>query len=272
MRITIITPCRNAARYIEQTVQSVLTQHAVQTGRVTLEYIVCDGASTDETVKIVESFKSPLITLSSEPDETMYEALAKGLSRATGDVVAYLNAGDYYHPYALDVVEESFTNSGTSWITGFATLYNELGAIVEVVLPFRYRTRLFDCGAYGTLLPFLEQESTFWRRSLQRNLDYDALAKMRYAGDYFLWKSFSRQSNLCVVEGMLGGFRKHAGQLSENLGSYLAEMGQLTRKPGLTDKALATWDRWLWNAPPRIKKRFNPKGLFRYDHERQCWY
>jgi glycosyltransferase involved in cell wall biosynthesis len=272
MRVTIVTPCRNAARYIKETVQSVLSQHAVETGQVTLEYIVCDGASTDETVKIVQGFNSPLITIISEPDKTMYEALAKGLSRATGDIVAYLNAGDYYHPYALDVVAELFMNREISWITGFATVYNELGAIVEVVLPFRYRRRLFVCGAYGTSLPFLEQESTFWRRSVQENLNYDALARMRYAGDYFLWESFSHRADLCVVEAVLGGFRKHSGQLSENLESYLEEVRQVTRKPSLVDSVVATWDRLLWNAPSRIKKRFNSKGLFRYDHVRQRWY
>lgn len=271
MRITIVTPCRNAVKYIRETVESVLFQSVFRSGRAELEYIVCDGASTDSTLSIVREFDAPPIKIISEPDKTMYDALAKGLSRASGDVVGYLNAGDYYHPYAFEVLVDIFQNRNVSWVTGFTTIYNETGSIVEAVLPYRYRKRLFRCGAYGQLLPFIEQESTFWRRALQERLDYQALAGMRYAGDYYLWKYFSEHADLCVVEAVLGGFRKHVGQLSENLDAYLAEIRQITRKPNLLDALLARWDRLLWNAPVPIKKRFNPDHLFRYDHVTKGW-
>ncbi len=74
-----------------------------------------------------------------------------------------------------------------------------------------------------------------------------------------------------MVEAVLGGFRKHAGQLSENLDAYLAEMRQITRKATLIDGLLARWDRLLWNAPVPIKKRFNADQLFRYDHATRAW-
>src|SRR5690349_3953356 len=92
--ITIVTPCRNAERYIARTVESILRQTAVQSGRVKLQYIVCDGASTDGTVEVVRKMCGSEATIISEPDRGMYDALGKGLKRATGDVVAYLNAGD----------------------------------------------------------------------------------------------------------------------------------------------------------------------------------
>jgi glycosyltransferase involved in cell wall biosynthesis len=271
MRISIVTPCRNSARHIRETVESVLFQSVFKSGRAELEYIVCDGASTDETVPIIREFDAQPIKIISEPDKTMYDALAKGLSLASGDIVGYLNAGDYYHPYAFEVVADIFQNRKVSWVTGFATIYNETGAIVEAVLPYRYRRRLFCCGAYGQSLPFLEQESTFWRRDLQEHLDYRALAGMRYAGDYYLWTKFSERADLCVVEAVLGGFRKHVGQLSENLDAYLAEMRQITRRPNLMDVLVARWDRLLWNAPVPVKKRFNPNQLFRYDHVTRGW-
>lgn len=271
MKVTIVTPCRNAMGHIRETVQSVLAQRAVESGRATLEYIICDGASTDRTVEIVEELGSPFITIVSEPDNTMYEALAKGLSRATGDVVAYLNASDRYHPLALDVVLDVFESQPITWLTGFSITYNEAGAMVGVALPFRYRRRLFECGAYGRLLPFVQQESTFWRRDLHKLLDFDALAKMRYAGDYYLWLTFARHAELHVVEAALGGFRIHSGQLSENMGAYLQEIRQITRDPNLVDFTAACWDKLIWHAPPRIKKYLNGKGLFRYDLATRQW-
>ena len=257
--------------HIRETVQSVLNQRAVVSGRAGLQYIICDGASSDGTVKIVEELPSPFITIVSEPDSTMYEALAKGLSRATGDIVAYLNAGDYYHPLALDVVLDVFESRPVSWLTGFSTVYNEAGAIVNVTLPFRYRRRLFECGAYGRLLPFVQQEATFWRKELLEFLDLEALAKMRYAGDYFLWLTFARHAQLNVVEAVLGGFRRHAGQLSENMAAYLQEIRQITREPNLVDLTAACWDKLIWRAPPEIKKYFNGEGLLRYDHATRQW-
>jgi len=271
VKVTIVTPCRNAVRYIRDTVQSVLAQRAVESGRATLEYIICDGASSDRTVEIVEELASPFITIVSEPDNTMYEALAKGLSRATGDVVAYLNASDYYHPLALDVVLDVFESRPITWLTGFSITYNEAGAMVRVDLPFRYRRRLFECGAYGRLLPFVQQEATFWRRELHEFLDFEALAKMRYAGDYFLWLTFARHAELHVVEAVLGGFRSHSGQLSENMSAYLQEIRQITRDPNLVDFIAACWDKLIWHAPPRIKKYLNGEGLFRYDLATRQW-
>lgn len=271
MRVSIITPCRNAARYIGQTVESVLAQSVFKSGRADLEYIVCDGASTDDTIRIVREFDTRAITIISEPDRTMYEALTKGLARASGDVVGYLNAGDYYHPFALEVVADVFQNRKISWMTGFAAIYNEAGAIVEAVLPYRYRRRLFACGAYGQLLPFIEQESTFWRRALHEHLDYGVLAQMRYAGDYYLWEKFSRHVELCVVEAILGGFRKHPGQLSENLDAYLDEVRAITRKPNLVDFVVARWDALLWNFSTGTKKRFNREWLLRYNHATRQW-
>ncbi len=93
-------------------------------------------------------------------------------------------------PYAFEVLVDIFQNRRVSWVTGFATIYNETGAIVEAVLPYRYRRRLFRCGAYGQMLPFIEQESTFWRRALHQNLNYAELARMRYAGDYYSLETF----------------------------------------------------------------------------------
>jgi len=72
------------------------------------------------------------------------------------------------------------------------------------------RAHLFACGAYGRMLPFVQQESTFWRRELHQHLDLQELSRLRYAGDAYLWTAFSRRAKLHVVQAALGGFRFHA--------------------------------------------------------------
>lgn len=276
-KISIITPCRNAEHFIGETVDSVLTQTAFQSGRAELEYFICDGFSNDRTVAIVEAaaagFQHGTVRIVSRPDGGMYEALAGGLRAATGDICAYINAGDFYDKHAFDVVLDIFESGRAEWLTGLSVNYNEQSQLVGVSLPFRYRTRLFECGMYGRLLPFVQQESTFWAARLHRNLDFELLARFRTAGDYYLWHRFARQAELKIVLSHLGGFRTHRGQISQDLQAYRKEMDEILegRKPTLRDHAWGCFDAVMWKAPFAWKKKLNPQGLFIFSHEEQRW-
>ena len=273
MKFTVVTPCLNAAAHIEETVASVLGQSALKDGSAALEYLVCDGASTDGTLEALRRLGHPAMRVLSQPDGGMYEALARGLRLASGDVVAYLNAGDYLHPHAFAAVRDVLdAHPDCRWLTGYAVDYNAEGAVVRVVLPYRFRRRLVLRGAYdGRLLPFIQQESTFWRRDLQQGLDYDTLARLRLAGDHFLWRAFARTAELHVVSAQLGGFRFHAGRLSENLAAYRAEMRSLAEPLGVLDRAQMLADRLLWYAPPAVKKALNPGALHLFDQSAGRW-
>jgi glycosyltransferase involved in cell wall biosynthesis len=271
-KFTIVTACRNAARYIEETVESVLSQAIFRSGRCDLEYLVFDGASNDDTLGRLRPYESRGVTVVSERDTGMYAALAKGLQRATGDFVAYLNAGDFYHPGGLGIAADCFELPGVNWLTGYAAVYNDKSQVTASFLPFRYRRRLFACGAYGTLLPFhLQQESTIWRRSLHASVDFAALQKLRLAGDSYLWKCFASVSELCVVSGHIGGFRVHPGQLSERADEYRRELESFSRRPSLADRVQCAIDRVWWAAPERVKARGSRPNLIVYDHARQAW-
>lgn len=230
-----------------------------------------DGSSTDRTLEIVRSYQNGCMTVFSEPDGGMYDALAKGLRRATGDIVAYLNAGDLYNKHAFDVVLDIFEKEQVKWLTGCTVLYNERSQITFMKLPFKYRSCLFACGMYGKLLPTVQQESTFWSSSLQSVIDLDRLSRLKYAGDYYLWSRFATTAELNIVESHLGGFKFHAGQLSENWNGYLAELATLSREPMMYEYVMAHLDRLLSIAPSKIKKYFNKEHLFRYDHRKQEW-
>ena len=271
-KISIVTPCVNAERYIEQTVRSVVGQSAFTTGRATLEYLVCDGASRDRTVEIAKNIGGSHVTVLSEPDRGMYDALAKGLRCASGDIVAYINAGDYYHPGAFDVVLDVFEQRHVEWLTGYRVEYNERSQIVRVELPYRYRRSLFACGAYNDRqLPFVQQESTFWSARLHRTIPFDQLATFKLAGDFFLWHQFARQCDLTIVRAYLGGFRVHSGQLSGNINAYRAEMEKLASKPRLRDRLTWPVDRLVWSAPDLVKRWLNPGRLLFFNHRRNLW-
>ena len=91
MKISIITVCRNAESTIETTVQSVMNQDYRN-----IEYILIDGKSSDKTVSIIEKYKNRISKLISEKDDGMYFALNKGIRLATGDVIGFLHADDFY--------------------------------------------------------------------------------------------------------------------------------------------------------------------------------
>jgi glycosyltransferase involved in cell wall biosynthesis len=269
----VVTPVRNGARWIEQTIRSVLEQTAVRSGRVSLRYIVMDGGSTDGTQDIVREVGGDAVELVSERDAGMYAALAKGFRRVANDsdVCAYLNAGDLWHTGALDVVLDVMQLADVEWVSGYRVAYNAAGQIVHVTLPAAYRPRLIATGAYGRSLPSIQQESTFWRGSLLKAVDLDRLRKFRLAGDYYLWRCFSERATLYTVAALLGGFRMHGSHLSAARASYAAEVQAMTRRPTAYDRAICSLDRPVWVAPDAVKKALGRSQILRYDVKKQCW-
>jgi glycosyltransferase involved in cell wall biosynthesis len=275
-KISIITPCFNSEKYIQETIESIINQTAILSQRAELEYIICDGNSSDRTLLIIESMVNKYINpsnikLISESDSGVYSALAKGLKLATGDIIAYLNAGDYYHKCAFDVVLDVFETKNINWLTGYKVAYNEKSHFISAVLPYNYRKRFFDCGFYIKQLRCVQQESTFWNSKLNTLIDYDILAKFKYAGDYYLWSQFAKIENLYIIEAYLGGFKHHTGQISEDLESYYEEVKSICVTPRIDSWVLAYIDKFIWHTSARVKKTLNPQTLFRYDHLRQLW-
>lgn len=90
-KVSIITVCRNAADCVETCVRTVVDQTYEH-----IEYIVVDGGSTDETLEIIKNYRDRIAVLISEPDNGIYSAMNKGIVRATGDLVFFLNADDYF--------------------------------------------------------------------------------------------------------------------------------------------------------------------------------
>jgi glycosyltransferase involved in cell wall biosynthesis len=269
-KITIITPCFNAEKYILETVNSVINQSAVLDGRVILEYIICDGASTDNTVALVKDLNHKAITIVSEPDNGMYDALSKGIDRATGDIVAYINAGDFYYNRAFDVVIKLFMNKDIYWLKGLDVHFNDNSEVIQVKLPFRYKKSFILSGEYGKVLPYIQQESVFWRKELKEVVDRSELAKFKLAGDYYLWHCFAKSNyKLNIVESFLGGFKVHDHQLSSALDKYKSEKNLIVR-PSALNTVLSYFEKLFWILPPKFKKLLN-KNLYRFNIDNSSW-
>jgi glycosyltransferase involved in cell wall biosynthesis len=96
-KITIITPSYNQGEFLEDTFRSVLDQNYPN-----LEYFVVDGGSTDNSVDIIKRYTEHFDWWVSEKDRGQSHAINKGLERATGDIVTWLNSDDFFYPGALD--------------------------------------------------------------------------------------------------------------------------------------------------------------------------
>ncbi|MBP5365413.1 MAG: glycosyltransferase [Bacteroidales bacterium] len=114
MKVSIITTCYNRAKTIRETIESVLSQDYPN-----VEYIIIDGASTDDTMSIVNEYAGRIHVVKSEPDKGMYEGINKGLRIATGDVVGLMHSDDVY--YATDTISrivKEFERTGADLVYG----------------------------------------------------------------------------------------------------------------------------------------------------------
>lgn len=250
--VSIITCVFNGEKYIEETILSVLWQTYDN-----IEYIVIDGGSTDSTVNIIRKYEEYLDFWISERDNGLYDALAKGISLSTGSICGYINADDLFHHNALAIVSEALKIEGVEWITGLRVMFNDVSDITNVTKPLIYDSRLIRAGVYGRFLPYIQQESTFWRSKLNEEINCECLRTLKLAGDYYLWHTFSKRHKLYVLNAMLGGFRKHSGQLSEQLIAYRVEIETFRDKIKISDFIRLTLHCFLWGCLSEyLKKRF----------------
>jgi len=108
MKISIVTPVYNTAATLERTILSVINQSVESE----LEYIIIDGGSNDGTLEIIERYIDQIDIVISEKDNGVYDAMNKGISYATGDIVGIVNADDWYSDRALKHVENAFLKDG----------------------------------------------------------------------------------------------------------------------------------------------------------------
>jgi glycosyltransferase involved in cell wall biosynthesis len=119
-KITIITPSYNQGQFLEETILSVLGQNYPN-----LEYFVIDGGSTDNSVEIIKKYESKINYWVSEKDNGQSEAINKGLKRATGEIINWINSDDMHTPGSLHHVAEKFKETNALCVCGPITMFRD---------------------------------------------------------------------------------------------------------------------------------------------------
>lgn len=227
MRVSIITPTLNSERYLEETLISLWDDPSID-----LEHIIVDGGSNDLTLGIASRYPSRVI---SDPDDSMYEAINKGLENATGDIFGYVNSDDQVTPGGLATVVQSFSDQPHArWLTGPMDFVDEDGLYLATLRPpkplspARYRALGWSC---------FPQPATFFRRDFAQELGgFDT--RFRFVADYdFFARALDHETPLYATQ-TLARFRLHSSNLSKNhaameeeaqLVSYAVPMSHLQR-------------------------------------------
>ena len=196
--ISIVTPSFNQGSYLERTVKSILSQNYPN-----LEYVVIDGGSTDNSVDILNRYSNDLHYWVSESDSGHANALNKGFSHTTGEIMGWLNSDDMYFPGCFNTISEIFTKfPEVNWISGLTSVWNDVDSVINIE---GTQKNIFDflLGRFG----WIQQESTFWRRSLWDKAGAGLNESIKYAVDGELWTRFFLHDDLYPVYSTLGGYR-----------------------------------------------------------------
>ena len=219
-KISVVTPNYNQDRFLEQTIKSVLDQ-----GYPNLEYIVIDGKSTDNSVAIIKKYESQLHYWISEKDNGMYDAINKGFLKATGSIMCWINSDDLLAEKSLFKVAEVFNNNpNVNWLMGYPTIINEQNEVTWQGQDAKvFNPLFFYLHNHARDFSFIQQESTFWRRSIWEQAGGRLNTSYSLAADFDLWLRFFRNHKLYFYNEQLSAFRKRKGQQSENQDIYIAE-------------------------------------------------
>jgi glycosyltransferase involved in cell wall biosynthesis len=236
MRISIVTPSFNQARFIKRTIDSVLSQR----GDFELEYRVVDGGSTDGTVELLQSYGKRL-TWTSEPDRGQVDAINKGLSKVTGDIASWLNSDDTLLPGALQRIAAVFEqHPETEWVHGRCTIIDEHDREARrwINAYKHFRSRTWSLESFLTE-NFVSQMTVYWRKTAQ-----DAIglldSRLRYAFDYDFFLRLAHRGAPIYLEDPTACFRWY--ETSKSGTGYVVQMTETADLASASPEATA-WTR-----------------------------
>lgn len=211
--ISIITPSFDQKPFIEETIRSVLLQDYPN-----LEYIVMDGGSTDGSAEIIRAYAPWLDFWVSEPDHGQADAINRGLSRATGEIVAWLNSDDTYATGTLASVAHAVLDDPTAALVfGNCNIVDEETRVLEVIRPGQA-----DLARVLLANPIPQPAAFFRRQVLDRVGCLDV--NFRYALDHEFWVRITREFHIKYIPQTLANFRMHRGSKSvSQLEGFLPE-------------------------------------------------
>jgi glycosyltransferase involved in cell wall biosynthesis len=200
-RVSLVTPSLNQGKFIRATIESVLSQ-----GYPDLDYRVQDGSSTDSTLGVLKEYEGR-VPFVSEKDAGQADAINKGLSRAAGEVIGYLNSDDVLRPGALAAVGEAFAaDPELLFVWGRAAYIDEEG---NTVSPYLARPDAIERLADAC---FIAQPAAFFRRKVWEEIGpFDT--SLHHTMDYDYWLRIAARypaSRTRFLDRELAGCRMHA--------------------------------------------------------------
>ena len=199
MLISIVTPSYNQAAYIEETIQSVLTQDYSE-----IEYIIVDGGSTDGTVDIIKKYEEKISWWVSEKDKGQTDAINKGFARATGDVLAWINSDDTYEPGAVAAAAHYLQqHPEVGMVYADCNFINQSG---NVIGKFNAAQTNYHWIRQGYV--HIPQQTMFFRADLWKQVG-PLDPSFYFAMDYDLWTRISARAEIKYVPQTWANFRLH---------------------------------------------------------------
>ncbi|HNB52707.1 MAG TPA: glycosyltransferase family 2 protein [Anaerolineales bacterium] len=198
--VSIITPSFNQARFLEATLQSVLSQTYPN-----IQYLISDGGSTDGSLEIIQKYAHRLHWWVSEKDRGQTDALNKGFAHATGDIFAWLNSDDTYEPHAVaEAVAYLTAHPEVGMVYGDANFIDEHS---KVIGPFNARQTDYARLMRGAV--YIPQQAAFFRADLWRKVG-PLDPSFYFAMDYDLWVRLAKLAPLHYLPGSVwANFRLH---------------------------------------------------------------
>ncbi len=229
-KVSIITPSFNQAQFLEASIRSVLEQDYPN-----LEYIIVDGGSQDNSLEIIKKYQDRLAWWVSEKDKGHADALNKGFSHATGDILAWLNSDDIYFPNAVsEAVSVLTSRPDVGMVYGDADLIDDSGATVG---QFGSKQTSYRQMLRGSV--HIPQATTFFRADVWRRVGPLDLS-LFFSFDYDLWVKIAKVSNVLYVPKRWAQFRIHeAGKTIVNDDRCYPDMLRVLAREG------GSWLSWL---------------------------
>ena len=201
--VSIVVPSYNQARYLEATLDSILSQSYTN-----VEVIVIDGGSKDGSVKILERYSAQLKYWESVPDDGQTHAINKGFSHASGEILAWLNSDDLLLPNAVArSVACLVSNKNVDVVYGDRVIIDEESRDIGVWRSWNAHDAVLD------FADFIPQETLFWRRSVWNKVGASLNEEFQFAMDWDLLLRFKAvNANFQKLDAYQGAFRFHPEQ------------------------------------------------------------